>query len=133
MYGNTERIKLGSIGVDSGQMMLCDPCYIESSWKKGEFNGEKIEEMKKSKEYEFGYSGACAATLQEEGPKAHIGDILGRYSPDSEDGTGAVCSSGFGDGCYEVWVEVEDHGPWGRRVSKMEIIFIGDEEEDEDY
>jgi hypothetical protein len=28
---------VGQVGVDSGQVMICDPCYIESEWKQEEF------------------------------------------------------------------------------------------------
>lgn len=32
---NRERtVKLGRVGVDSGQLMVCDPCYIASHWEK---------------------------------------------------------------------------------------------------
>ena len=26
--------KIGVVGVDSGQLMVCDPCYIDSEWEK---------------------------------------------------------------------------------------------------
>lgn len=26
-------VKIGVVGVDSGQLIMCDPCYIESQWK----------------------------------------------------------------------------------------------------
>ena len=29
---------IGHVGVDSGQLLLCDPCYIDSEWQKEEFN-----------------------------------------------------------------------------------------------
>lgn len=29
---------IGHVGVDSGQLLLCDPCYIESEWKKEDFD-----------------------------------------------------------------------------------------------
>ena len=29
---------IGHIGVDSGQVLICDPCYIDSQWKKEDFN-----------------------------------------------------------------------------------------------
>ena len=29
-------VKVGVVGVDSGQVMICDPCYVDSEWKKGE-------------------------------------------------------------------------------------------------
>lgn len=28
---------IGHIGVDSGQVLICDPCYIDSQWKNEEF------------------------------------------------------------------------------------------------
>lgn len=30
--------EIGFVGVDSGQIVICDPCYIDSQWKKEEFN-----------------------------------------------------------------------------------------------
>ena len=30
--------EIGIVGVDSGQILICDPCYIDSEWKKEEFN-----------------------------------------------------------------------------------------------
>jgi len=29
----TRTVKLGEIAVDSGQLIICDPCYINSSWQ----------------------------------------------------------------------------------------------------
>jgi len=33
-------IKIGVVGVDSGQLIICDPCYIDSEWKKEEFSDQ---------------------------------------------------------------------------------------------
>jgi hypothetical protein len=30
--------QIGEVGVDSGQILVCDPCYIDSQWKNEEFN-----------------------------------------------------------------------------------------------
>ena len=32
------RVLIGEVGVDSGRVLICDPCYIESEWKDEEFN-----------------------------------------------------------------------------------------------
>jgi hypothetical protein len=29
--------EIGVVGVDSGQIVICDPCYIDSEWEKEEF------------------------------------------------------------------------------------------------
>lgn len=31
-----KKVKLGVVGVDSGQLMVCDPCYINSEWNSEE-------------------------------------------------------------------------------------------------
>ncbi len=28
---------IGHVGVDSGQLLLCDPCYIDSEWEQEDF------------------------------------------------------------------------------------------------
>ena len=33
---------IGEVGVDSGQLLLCDPCYIDSQWEKEEFEDIRI-------------------------------------------------------------------------------------------
>jgi hypothetical protein len=35
MKAKDEWVEIGVVGVDSGQLMVCDPCYIESDWKHG--------------------------------------------------------------------------------------------------
>lgn len=109
----TEKL-IGHIGVDSGQMLLCDPCYIDSMWSKDDVPND----FRDLSPYEgkFNYLGAAQATLSEK--KSGILDK----------GSGAVCSTGNGDGLYPVYVTYE-----GDRVSEMRIVFIGDvSEEDED-
>lgn len=31
-----EWVKIGEVGVDSGSLIICDPCYIDSEWEKEE-------------------------------------------------------------------------------------------------
>lgn len=33
---------IGHVGVDSGQLLLCDPCYLDSEWEKEEFEDIRI-------------------------------------------------------------------------------------------
>ena len=35
---------IGHVGVDSGQLLLCDPCYIDSEWKQEDFEDIRIYE-----------------------------------------------------------------------------------------
>jgi hypothetical protein len=37
---------IGHVGVDSGQLLLCDPCYIDSQWVKEEFEDLRMYEHK---------------------------------------------------------------------------------------
>ncbi len=34
---NIEEKKIGVVAVDSGQLLICDPCYIDSEWQYKEF------------------------------------------------------------------------------------------------
>ena len=106
----TEKL-IGYIGVDSGQMMLCDPCYIDSMWEK-----KDTKDFSDLSEFEgkFSYLGAAQATLSEN----QVGFL--------DKGAGAVCSTGWGDGSYPVYVTFE-----GNRVSEMRIVFMGAEEEED--
>ena len=109
--------QIGHIGVDSGQMMLLDPCYVDSIWDKADDLPVSID-MEPTETVD--YNGACSATLS-----VKKSGILGR-------GIAAVCATGFGDGQYPVYVEFSDEGEWGRRVKSMTIVFIDDSEQDDE-
>lgn len=36
---------IGEVGVDSGQILICDPCYIDSQWKKENVNFDRTYEI----------------------------------------------------------------------------------------
>lgn len=97
----------GSFGVDSGQAMVGDPCYL-SEWNPNE-NDEFLPD---SYAGEYGYLGACHATLSED----QFG-VLGFSS-------GVVFATGYGDGIYPVYVLKNSDG----RISKVLIDFEGDED-----
>jgi hypothetical protein len=102
----TDLIHAGSFGVDSGQAMVGDPCYLDN-WdtnKNDEWNLE-------GKVGEYSYQGASATTLAN-----NYGEL----------GFNAVVfSTGYGDGLYPVYVQLNEDG----RVSKVVIDFEGDIDE----
>lgn len=100
-------IIVGHVGVDSGQVMITDPCYLKG-YDSSEYDEEKVEAMKKSKVFDYSYSGACAKTLSKE----QAGEIgLGEQ--------GVVSSSGYGDGQYPVYATYQDG-----RVKSLMIKFF---------
>ena len=124
-----ERRLLGYCGVDSGQLIITDPCYLKE-WQDGEAypgleneHGSEWHEAikRRQKEYEKGnyapansYEGACLATCLD----IRGGECFG--------GLGVATSTGYGDGSYPVIAEYLDG-----RVARIIIEFISDEEEDE--
>lgn len=96
---------IGFIGVDSGQMMLVDPCYVLAD--------------------DSGRSRPTYEDLlaQYDYTKPDPGAIMWEIP-----GGAVVAHSGFGDGEYEVLIREVDAGLWGKRVAEMKIIFIDDEE-----
>jgi hypothetical protein len=98
---------VGSFGVDSGQVMVGDPCYLDE-WKSNRNDEWNLE----GKVGQYSYHGASATTIE-----ANAG-VLG-------DGRSVVFSSGYGDGVYPVYVQYNEDG----RVAKVLIEFIGDDEE----
>jgi len=105
-----QRKKLGSIGVDSGQVMVCDPCYL-NDWKDTEFAGGVTQEYRTKA---FDYDGACRETC---------------YAPESGGALGGflavVASSGYGDGEYPVYADYNAEG----RIVRLVIDFSDCEEE----
>lgn len=93
---------VGSFGVDSGQAMVGDPCYLDDwstddgkDWNPDGHAGE------------YSYQGACNATLSDK-----QAGVLGFSSA-------VVFATGYGDGIYPVYVLKNSEG----RIVKVLIDF----------
>ena len=103
-------ILAGSIAVDSGQAMVGDPCYLDK-WNTNENDEWNLE----GKIGDYSYHGASATTLANSFGQLGFADSV-------------VFNTGYGDGLYPVYVQMNEDG----RVSKVVIDFEGDiEGEDE--
>lgn len=91
---NTTQIMIGRCGVDSGQIMIVDPCYVID---------EKFSEQQ--------YDECCEVTLSDR----QGGQIMNSAA--------VVSTTGIGDGYYPVYATIEEIGGWGQRVTKLEIDF----------
>jgi hypothetical protein len=97
---------VGSFGVDSGQAMVGDPCYLDG------WNTNVDEEWNlEGKIGNYSYHGASATTLD-----SSAGTLEG--------GKAVVFNTGYGDGVYPVYAQFDEDG----RIAKIVIDFIGDEE-----
>jgi hypothetical protein len=94
----TTKVKIGSCGVDSGQLLIIDPCYL-SNWKDGEFPSKDGND----------YNAVSELT---------IGNKFGEHKG------GVVSETGYGDGRYPVIATIADEGKWGKRIKKIEIKFF---------
>lgn len=90
-------IRIGHCPVDSGQLLVIDPCYL-SNWKDGECDFD-------SKKIKNDYDECAKITCSSKG--------AGKHSK-----LGVVFSSGYGDGCYPVFAHYNNEG----RIIKIEII-----------
>jgi hypothetical protein len=93
----------GYFTVDSGQAMVGDPCYL------GDWDTNKNEEWNiEGKAGDYSYHGASATTI------ANSYGELGHAKA-------VVFNTGYGDGMYPVYVELNDDN----RVSTVIIDFEG--------
>lgn len=98
---------IGQFSVDSGQAMVGDPCYLDE-WKPWNSEEDNFEDHV-NKKGEYGYLGACEATL---------GKGFGQLG-----GANAVAfSTGYGDGLYPVYAQINDD----ERVALIVIDFTGE-------
>lgn len=100
-------VKIGSCAVDSGQILIVDPCYVI---------GDGTEDMRDNKPYED----ICSVTLDTSGYAKRAGSVLNDL---------AVASSTlYGDGRYDVWANVDSDGG----VQGLYIDFAGGADLDND-
>jgi hypothetical protein len=92
---------IGGVAVDSGQVMIVDPCYVTT--------GDN-------------YRIICDATLSPEGGDEVDFACIG--------GSGTACAvahtTRYGDGVYPVYADMDKEG----RILSLRIVFADDENED---
>lgn len=91
----SDHVLIGHCGVDSGQIMIVDPCYVIDN---------KFSEQQ--------YDECCEVSLSDK----QAGSIMRNLA--------VVSTTGIGDGYYPVYATVEDVDGWGVRVTKLEIDFM---------
>ena len=113
-YIKTTKRTLGTIGVDSGTMMFCDPCYVIK-----EMN--KLEEEYFFSDSQLDWEEFCKTRLVtlKEGVNGSVVNLNNDSYAD-----GAIMNTGFGDGSYKVEIEEGDFGKYGKRVVSAKITFI---------
>lgn len=92
---------IGEVAVDSGQLMVTDPCYVDPDWQHEPFSvGEHVERSEDTL-FHYSYDGACRATLSGggHGELAFAGGHAG---------AGVAFSTAWGDGFYPVYAEKHD-------------------------
>ncbi len=112
--------QIGQIFVDSGQVMVGDPCYLKD-YEAGEFAYDA--ELDAT---QFSYAGACSASLSEAGA-----GMVGAYGLQHTSARAVCTRTGNGDGTYPVSVRYDDQGC----IAEMRVVFLepdDDEDEDED-
>jgi len=96
---------IGHIGVDAGLCWIGDPCYVM-----GDDASRRVHD----------WGDFCK--------KLH--NHPSQYSAPLGEGTGLAVNTGYGDGSYPVYIEIEECGNWGDRVKSITVEFLEDEVEE---
>lgn len=109
-FSGKEEIKqIGVVGVDSGQVVICDPCYIDSEWENEDVEFSKGKPAKNN----FSYNACCQVTMN--GDAGQLCYKLGHA------GVGVVSTSGYGDGLYPVYATIDKESG---RIKELKIVFF---------
>jgi hypothetical protein len=147
--GTYEEVEIGMVGVDSGQILVCDPCYIDSQWKKEDLvqkpavllfpNGtiekvvclskrwfEVVERINKGEIKVLEDNGFEKAKSNFSYPacgEKTLGEKgYGQLNFEmGHPGVGVVTSSGYGDGLYPVTALIEKETG---RVKEIRVVFF---------
>jgi len=93
----SENVPVGKFGVDSGQIIIVDPCYL-NEWLHNRMDEESAEELS--------WSNVCRTTLDEEFQIGHSCAV--------------VSTTGHGDGLYPVYADFDEAGA----VKELRIRFL---------
>lgn len=141
-------ILIGYVGVDSGQLMVCDPTYIDQEWQEEEVelkeavtfqDGTKEKIVRCSKRWfelvkdindgkikletkitpKNNFSyNACCEKTLLCGGHGQLNYEMGHA------GVAVVFSSGIGDGYYPVYAKIVDLGELGQRIGEVRIDML---------
>ena len=103
--------KIGEVGVDSGQLVVCDPCYIDDEWKREDFT------PKRKPKSNFSYNRCCHITLE----NRQAGELKTKKG---RSGLAVTFNTGLGDGLYDVMAEYSKDDDFGLRIKKVWIDFF---------
>lgn len=123
------RVLVGHVAVDAGLMWVGDPCYVIG--KLGESKDRRQAEPKWNRVW-CGEDGAFCEELEQMDENRDDADPRkGNVYPfnlSKEIATGIAVSSGYGDGVYPVYVDLDSND----RVASVTVEFTGEEEEDDE-
>jgi len=102
----------GHITVDSGQVIVGDPCYLKV-WDGNENDPFSVE----GQQGQYSYLGSCEATLSENG--------FGTLNL----GFAVALSAGYGDGDYPVYVKKNNDGKIALAIIDFTGEYLGDDDE----
>jgi hypothetical protein len=114
---------IGYVGVDSGMLMVGDPCYLKE-WELWNDKSEEYDESEKNIG-KYGYLGACATVSNNQA------GTLG-------EGKSVIFQSGLGDGVYSIYALYDEDN---ETIAQVIIDFnnvsnweppLDDEENDEE-
>lgn len=101
---NEKWITIGNVAVDSGSLMIGDPCYLDDD---EDWNEELYEKC------------ICGDLCNSEEGHIEINEMCLNQA--------VAFSSGFGDGIYEVKALIKNYGKkLGKRIKEVKIIMIED-------
>lgn len=92
---------IGGVAVDSGQLMITDPCYVDGEWQSEPFAIVSDVERNEDTLFNYSYDGACRSTLSGGGH----GELAFKKG---HSGAGVAFGTAWGDGIYPVYAEKHD-------------------------
>ncbi len=108
-----ETVLVGNIGVDAGLCWIGDPCYVLSD------EASERDQVKNWTEF-------CEGLGKDYPTMKSFNFKMGH------EGLGVCVSTGFGDGLYPVYATISDEPDWGKRIKKITIVFIEDDDTEGD-